>query len=158
MAEIKIEGYDKALKRLAAAGKLDAAKNAIANAAIYLEGKASIYPKVNRLTRMEVYGESFQSDAQRRLIFAKIASGEIPYERGTTRSSEDLETSWTIKETNRGLGAEIGSDTSYGLYVMGDDDQTEYMDAVGWKTTDEIVSEERSKVTKDVMKVIDKNL
>lgn len=155
---IEIEGYDEAIKRLARAGKLEVAEKAIMNAADYLMGIAKRYPPKNRPTRASVYGEAFASDAQRRLIFAKIASGEIPYRRGQSRSSEDLETSWTIKSINRGLGAEIGSDTSYGIYVMGADDQSEYMKEVGWKTTDQIIEEEEPKVSKDIMAAIDKNI
>ena len=87
------------------------------------------------------------SDKQRRFFFAALADGtiEVPYHRGESAGSEAMNRSWAIDESDEGLTQTIGNDTSYGHWVMGDD-QSLFMQAMGWRKVSDIAVEESAHV------------
>ncbi len=132
-------------------------KAALKAGAMFLKGKLSKYPKSNRLTRASVYGQSFISDKQRSWFFAALAAGDlvVPYVRGSDKKSETLSKGWAIAEENDGLRLRIGNDTTYGAWVMGPGTQSRYMAAVGWQTTDQIVTENQNQLVQTMERTLD---
>nr|ASV43911.1 hypothetical protein [Hot spring virus BHS1] len=159
-AEIKLEGQEKLLARLESLGRLDMVKAGIQAAAVYLKGKLSQYPPSRRLTRAEVYGQTFQTDRQRRGFFAKLRSGEIevPYRRGESPKSQRFKAGWTIAAQNSGMTVVIGNDTEYGPLLMEKEMQSLYAKRVGWRTIDAVVDDERPEVLRIVKDSIDSAL
>lgn len=153
---IEIRGLDELLLKLDRLGKLEAVPPILRAAAEYLLGKLAKPPEQAHVNRMAVYGETFQSDRQRRFFFAALRDGEIevPYHRGEAATSERLESSWTISEEDGGLTQVLGNDTSYGPFVMGNEEQSLFMQYVDWRTTDEIANEAEDTIVENVTEAI----
>lgn len=79
-------------------------------------------------------------------------------------SSENLGKSWGLEAENSGLRQIIGNDTSYGPWVQGvakvdgAGPQSSAMNAIDWKTTDDVMNEEEEKVLTEIKKAVDKQL
>lgn len=158
--DIRLDGKELALAKLAALGRLDEVKAGLMAAGIYLQKRLATYPPTKRLTRESVYGQTFQTDRQRRGYFAKLRDGEIqvPYHRGESPGSQRLKASWTQRTTNGGMTVILGNDTTYGPLLMEGRTQSLFMQRLGWKTTDEIVDAERDEVLRIIGDVIDDSL
>lgn len=133
---------DDAVKRMLA--KLehgDAAKAGLASMSRFLLGKVRRYSDTNfpRPLRSQVYGQAFQSDKQRRYFFAALRDGRItvPYKR--TRNLRNL---WGQATEDGGWTQIIGNSASYAPYVVGIQSQSKYMQALGWKSTADVVEAE----------------
>jgi hypothetical protein len=124
--------------------------------AIYLKGKLARYPAQKRMTREWVYGSSFMSVAQQHFFFWALKAGEIsvPYHRGESGASERFGASWTVEEADDGLTQVIGNDTSYGPFLMGED-QSDFMQAIGWQKAELIADEEEDTIVNGVMEAIE---
>lgn len=157
-SRIEIKGLEKLTKGLAALGRLDVVKDAIGAGAEHLQGKIKPYPPRKHVRIEEVGG--WKSEKQRRWFFAALARGEIdvPYRRGQSSTSEDLGDKWTIKQQDKGLGAVIGNNVSYGIYVQDADNQSKMHELIGWKTTDEVVDQERETVIDGIINAVDQQL
>lgn len=156
-ADIKLEGKDYVLAKLALLGRLDPVKAGIRAAGIYLKGKLAQYPQVNRLTRAEVYGETFKTARQRRAFFAKLKSGaiEVPYHRGESPGSQRFKARWAVTGENNGMTAVVGNNATYGPLLMDTELQSVYARRVGWRTTDAVIEEERAEVLRIISEAID---
>lgn len=156
-AEIKLEGQEKLLALLAVLGRLDPVKAGIRAAGLYVKGKLAQYPQAKRLTRAEVYGETFRTAKQRRAFFAKLKSGEIevPYHRGESPSSQRFKARWALAAENGGVTAVVGNNATYGRLLMDPQLQSVYANRVGWRTTDAVVDEERAEVLRIISDAID---
>ena len=161
MAElIRVEGLPELLKRITDLQQLRPVKLAVRTAALHVKGKVAVYPQQRRMTRASVYGSTFVSDKQRRYFFAALKRGEIevPYRRGESPKSETLGRRWTVNITNNGMRAVIGNNASYGPLVMDQDRQSVFMKAVGWRTVQEIVEDERATVMEVIRRGITETL
>lgn len=109
-------------------------------AALYVMGEVAKYPESKYVSRASVYGTAFVSDKQRRWFFWAVTNGKltIPYRRGQSQGSERFKSSWAIEERSKGLVQAIGSDTSYGPYLMDPEKQSKYMAARGWLTLKQV--------------------
>ena len=148
---VRIEGVDNLVSKLRILGKLQVVRAYMQAGAQYIKGKLETLPSQKRITRTEVYGQPFQSDRQRRFFFAALNEGtiEVPYHRGESPSSEAMNRSWTTVESDEGLTQTIGNDTTYGHWVMGDD-QSLFMQAMGWKKASDIADEESDHIIEKV--------
>lgn len=90
------------------------------------------------VTRKQAYGETFQSEAQRRKVMAMISSGEITpgqrYQSPTEQSS-----GYEIQSTNQGYGATIknSSEGAYWTRVA----QPAQLAMVGWRSYIRVVED-----------------
>lgn len=119
------------LLRLASPETISRANRKIAE---YIRNQAQKYPQQRSITRKQAYGQSFQSDKQRRWFFAALRAGQIriPYQRTGT-----LLRGWKIMP----FGSQdflVINETDYAGYVMGTP-QARMMRLIGWKTLEGIV-------------------
>lgn len=94
------------------------------------------YPAYAYVTRRAAYGQSFFSDAQRRLVMAKIRSGEITP--GFPKRTGRLQRSWTMVQS--GVRTRIISSEPYAVYVVGDPGQSRHEEKVGWRKVGLIIA------------------
>jgi hypothetical protein len=150
MSGIKIIGIDSVIEKLGFIP--DSIKAALLAAGEQLKGKLAEYPPQVKLSRDSVYGQSFQSDRQRRWFFASLRDGslDVPYRRGSSANSETLGKKWTTEASNDGMKVTIGNNVSYAGFVQGGEgdnvSQSKFHKAIGWKTTDDVVSEEEGMI------------
>lgn len=132
----------RAISGLTALAQMRGLRRGLAGAAVHLQGKAATYPGERHAP------QPFVSDAQRRGFFARLRSGEIqvPYVRGFAPTSEQLGQRWTVEERDGGLTQVIGNNASYARLVQGAGRQTYYHRVTGWKTDEQIMSEEAPRV------------
>lgn len=128
--------------------QLNALKQAVGEASLYLRGKVSEYPRVRRRPMV------FRTARQRRAFFAKLRSGEIevPYRRGSSPNSQTLGRRWNVDRSPDGLSARVGNNVSYARYVVGEK-QAEYHRG-NWKKTSDVVREE----TPRIQAIFDRNI
>lgn len=94
------------------------------------------YPPYKYVTRKKAYGQTFQSDKQRRYVMAKIKSGEITP--GTSQRTGKQADSWGYKVY--GTRANVYN-TAYGSrYTVGNRTQARQPELVGWRKVKEIIS------------------
>jgi hypothetical protein len=149
---IRIEGLQELIKLVTDLEQLKPIKASLKAAGLYLKGRVAVYPAQTRPTRESVYGSSFKTEKQRRFFFAALKKGEIdvPYRRGASSGSETFGRRWTVGTTNNGLRVMVGNNASYGPLLMDEEKQSLYARAVGWRTVQAIMKEERDKVTEIV--------
>ena len=152
-SNIQIEGLDAAIRKCEKIGKLDVIKAGLKAGGLHVKGKLAQYPPRKYLP------QPFKTDKSRRFFFAALKDGriQVPYRRGQSPGSEDLGQKWTVKERKGGLQVVVGNNVSYGPLVQGPE-QSGYMKAIGWKTTDQIAKEETAAVNKILAAAIEKAL
>jgi hypothetical protein len=134
MAEtLRLEGVEELLKKLTSLEDMRRVKAAIALSADMLRGRLAEYPVRSSRPNMMLK----LNDKMRRGFFAKLKSGEIevPYRRGQSPGSEKLGQSWTVRKSNYGFKATIGTGVSYARLVQDSAKQTSYHRGTGWITT-----------------------
>ena len=143
--DIKLGKVDSMIQRWK---QLEALKQAVGEASLYVRGKVSEYPRVQRRRMI------FRTARQRRAFFAKLKSGEIevPYRRGSSPNSETMGRRWNVDRSPDGLSARVGNNVSYARYVVGEK-QAEYHRG-NWKKTSDVVREE----TPHIQAIFDKNI
>jgi hypothetical protein len=109
----------------------------------YMINVLRMYPPKNYVTRKAAYGQTFQSDKQRRWFFWALNSGAInvPYQR-----SQTLSQGW--HKVRSGLTGHIVNYTPYAVYVMGENKQSKHEAMVGWQKVSAIVKERMDKINK----------
>lgn len=149
---IELEGIDALLAKIDTLAKLRFVANAVKLAALHIKGQIAQYPPASRRP------QPFKTDKARRYFFWALGKGEIdvPYRRGVSPKSETLGRRWTISTRDAGLTAVIGNNTSYGQLVQGPGRQAQYHKITGWKTTEQVVAEEREFVTRMLREEISK--
>ncbi|MCK4828030.1 hypothetical protein KA005_70525 [bacterium] len=145
---IEIQGLDELVKKLDNLAKLKEVKAGIRGAALHVRGSLSRYPPRKSIPISAVGG--FASDKQRRWFFWALNKGKIqvPY-----RRTKALEHRWTIKTQDQGFTAIVGNNSPYARFVMGDK-QTRMMQMIGWKTTEQVASEETRRVQEYVFDAV----
>lgn|SRR5574341_94816 len=132
---------------LAALRAQEGVKIGLRTAAIYLKGKASIYPAQRHISRREAYGTAFFSDIQRRAFFAMLSSGDIsvPYRR---RGAGGLAGKWSVREERGGFVQMIANNAGYARLVVDEKRQSRMMAKIGWRTIQEVVRAEDPAIQK----------
>jgi hypothetical protein len=150
---IKIEGMDALLKQLTEWEQLKPIRAVLKSAGMYLVGKLKVYPPEKRQTRASVYGETFKSDKQRRYFFYALGKGliTVPYSRGADSRSERFKAAWALNTRNSGMSIVIGNDTTYGPYLMDNEQQSKFMAAKGWPTIAQVEQTEGPVVSQYVI-------
>ncbi len=140
---------DELIKQIGDIQQLKGLKAILLAAGMTLKGKLSVYPEQKKLTRTEVYGKPFKTDLQRRYFFWALKAGEItvPYSRGADSKSERFKASWTVQAQNNGLRVVVGNDTTYGPLLMDPDQQSKFMAAIGWPTTQKVMDENAEQIS-----------
>lgn len=87
------------------------------------------YPPKKSVSRKQAYGQTFQSDKQRRWFFANLADGtlHIPYNRTQT-----MRNGW--KKVGEGENIIVANEVPYAGFLMGDTGQARQPAMVGWQT------------------------
>jgi len=101
------------------------------------------YPPRKSVTRKQAYGQTFQSQKQRRWFFAALRSGEIqvPYIR-----TQGLRNGW--KSIGKGAEQIIVNEREGAKFVMGNDTQSRHESLVGWLTIDGVIEEHKTGILK----------
>lgn len=109
-------------------------------AALYLIGDTNRglkhYPPYKYVSRMAAYGFTFFSDAQRRLVMAKIRSGEITP--GISRRTGETARAWTVLYS--GVKTRILNPTRGAYYTADDIGQSRHEAMVGWRRVSSIIA------------------
>ena len=120
----------------------------------YMLNVEKAYTPYQAITRKSVYGQSFQSDKQRRWFFAALASGEInvPYQR-----TQALRNAWQIlgKGTYNVL---LVNTAQHAQYVKEEGSQNRLLQRMGWKTIMQDIEEHSSKIYKTAVGAMTKTL
>lgn len=95
------------------------------------------YVAYRYVSRKTAYGQTFQSDKQRRYVMAKIRSGEI--RPGQPNRTGDLADGWTSSPQGGGFGTKVYNQVPYAKYVMGDGTQARQPNKVGWRMVAEVI-------------------
>jgi len=98
-------------------------------------------PPKNYISRKQAYGQSFQSDKQRRWFFANLKEGNInvPY-----RRTQALSKGW--HKVRSGLFGYIVNNTPGAVFVLGERKQSRHEALVGWKKVSQQVSDRAEKI------------
>lgn len=93
------------------------------------------YPPYKYVTRKRAYGQTFQSDKQRRYVMAKIKSGEITP--GKSQRTGKQADSWGYQM--RGTSARVYNTATGAKYTMGNRTQARQPELVGWRKIQDVV-------------------
>lgn len=101
-------------------------------------------PPKHFVTRAAAYpsapaGPGFFSDAQRRLVMAKWANGEVPYSR-----TQGISQGW--KKLGEGRNAILVNEVPGVVYVKDDKKQANQLRMVGWKTIGQDIKERMPRI------------
>ena len=122
---------------------VEVADEAINDVQDYMLNVLRMYPPKNYITRKQAYGQTFQSDKQRRWFFWALNSGtiEIPY-----RRTQTLSKGW--HKVRNGLFGYLVNYTPYAVYVLGERKQSRHEELVGWKKVSQEISDRAEKINK----------
>jgi len=81
-------------------------------------------------------------------FFYHLNHGDIsvPYIRGAATQSQKLGQSWTVRSTNSGWGATIGTGVGYARLVQDAEKQTQYHKLTGWVTVQDVIEQHGDEV------------
>ena len=146
---IEIEGLDELVKKLDDLKQLRKVHAGIKAAALHLKGKLDPYPPSTAANQPGNAGGWYV-----RGFGWRFASGR------SDPVSEDLAASWTIKYNQAKFEAVIGSNVSYGPFVMGPKQgskgkrQAKHMAKIGWKSIDTVREQETKRVQEYVFDAV----
>ena len=112
----------------------------------YLVNSFKIYPPFKHVTRKEAYpetGDGFFSDKQRKWFFANLREGNIPEPSARNRTNK-FSKEW--KQVGKGLDSFIANETSYGPYLMGNDERARLSQLAGWATMNEEIESRYNRI------------
>jgi hypothetical protein len=140
---VRLEGDDRLIARINSAAKLRNFRRGVKRATLYLRGEAREYPPSP--SGRPQFPTGFNSEKQRKYFFWALRKGEIdvPYRRGQSPNSENLQQRWSVSFRSAGLVGVVGNNASYARLVQGPERQAQYHKRTGWKTTTRILEEER---------------
>jgi hypothetical protein len=109
-------------------------QNALKAGALYLKGKASVYPPVRR-KRVAQYW----TDKQRRFFFYALKANliQVPYRRGSSPGSQRLAQRWAI--AIRGNSAVLGNNATYAKLVLGRKAEQSLYHRGNWDSVEDVV-------------------
>jgi hypothetical protein len=101
-------------------------------------------------------GNSAKAQRMRAGFFARLHAGEIevPYRRGSSPGSKDLQNSWNVRTDNQGFRAIVGTGVSYARLVQDKAKQATYHKITGWPTTEDIVKEHKNEIIEKIQQAL----
>jgi len=150
---MRIEGLPELQEIMRKVGSLEPIKIGLKTGAGELKREVAKEPPVSRRPVAQ-----FWTDKQRRGFFWNLKQGniQVPYFRGDGGGkSERMRASWTVQSRHGGLTWVVGNDASYGPLVKDKDMQARYHKETGWKTTEQDVDENATKITNIVKQAVD---
>lgn len=140
MSTIRIEGAEELIKKLTSLEQMNKVRGAIFEAASLLKDKIVDYPTVSRRPNWMLSGDSDRARRMRAGFFYHLNKGDIqvPYIRGKSKGSENLDKKWAISMGLNGWSATIGNSASYAQLVQDSAKQTSYHRHTGWVTTKQV--------------------
>lgn len=145
---IQIVGLDKALEKVKTLGEMKTFIGAMKTGAGHIKSTVDVYPPAgvwNSPSARNWYERGYGP-------YWTLASGEIH----SKKTSKRLNRSWTITQENGGLTQIVGSNVSYGPFVMDESKQTWFHKAHGWKTVQTIVKEQTARIVKFITDELNK--
>ena len=141
---IKIEGLDAIVKKIDSLGRAGVMKTPMRQSVSYIHRTIKKYPAGSKAHRPQ----PFKSDKSRRWFFWALREGkiEVPYRRGQSPGSEDLQQSWTTTVSADGRRGEVGTNTRYARLVQDASRQTGYHKTTGWRTIQDVAKKEAPKI------------
>lgn len=161
---IRIDGMEELLAKIRNLEQLKRVGAAIKAGALHVKGLVARYPpQVPHPPRGSVFTFAWQTKKQKRFFFAALRRGEIevPYRRGLSPSSKALGRQWSIEQSGDGLTAVVGVSTDvvpYARYVQDRDLQSRYMQALGWRTVQDVAEEANGEVQRMVKDEIEREI
>ena len=131
---VDVQGIQNLQEKLSKLGGL-AAPQIAEDVAEYLKNVVQTeQPTPNMVSRKAAYGQTFQSDKQRRWFFAALADGslQVPYKR-----TQGMRNAWRVIGKG-GLNPMLVNETEAAYWTMGEV-QARQPAMVGWKKLDDIV-------------------
>ncbi len=147
---MRIEGLDELIAKIDNLRQLRRVKSSIQVAALYLRGIAATYPPA---TAANAPGSSPGDHWYQRGWGSKwvVRDGSVH----GRQASENLGKSWTIRTTNGGFRAIVGTDTSYAPWLQDRErPQVIWARSRGWRTVQQIEEDELSNVTEYLVNAI----
>ena len=146
--KIRIEGMEDLLKKLKSLESMKRVKAQVHQSAIYLQGFIKQYPDVRRGKNPLLYGRRARAKKMRAGFFYHLNHGNItvPYIRGAAAQSQKLGQSWTVRSTNSGWGAVIGTSVPYARLVQDEKKQSRYHEQTGWVTVQDVMEQHGDEV------------
>ena len=124
--EIKIEGLDRAMRKLTALENREYVKGTMQACVLLAKNHIAVYPpatEANSPSRKRWYERGFGTRYRRK-------DGTI----GGRRTSETLGRKWATEVTDKGLVGKIGNNASYARFVHDADKQARFHAARRWRT------------------------
>jgi hypothetical protein len=131
-------------------------KAGVKAATLHVKGKIAKYPPSTAANQPKVYHAGQWNTWYERGWGTKWATASGSWK--GKKSSEMLGKKWTIEMRNDGLTGVVGNNVSYGPYVQDTERQAAPLKRIGWKTTGQVVDEERETVLKFIQDEIENAL
>jgi len=151
---IRIEGLDALIDKIRNLAQFQNLARAMRIGAELVLGDLKKYPPVSRRKR------NFINPKQRAAFFAKLKAGEIevPYRRGQSPGSQNLQQRWTRRASDRGLTQTLGNNASYAQLVQGPQRQAQYHRVTGWQTTAQVLDKRRADIVRLAQQAVREDL
>ena len=139
MTGIGVKGLTEKLAQLERLGKPDAFSGALLAIGEHLKGKMAEYPPENEGNQPRYPGRWYERGFGTRWQTADgLVSGE--------QTSETLGRKWTVTQRDSGKTVVVGNNVSYGREVHDPEEQLPVHKYHGWRTTQQVVDQERSRI------------
>ena len=134
-----------------------AARNGLIAFADYVYGDTSHglrkYPSYRHITRASAYGQTFQSDKQRKWFWANGGPDMI----GNNRTNETFN-AWTFRVENNGYRIVLGNASTGAYYTMHDSGQAAQPRLVGWNKAMDVVKSQVGRALQMAIKAINNSM
>lgn len=139
---VEVTGLEAVLLKLAGLDKPENFRRPMNQAVQHIHRRIMKYPSRSKRP------QPFKTDKSRRYFFWALKAGkiEVPYRRGQSPGSEQLQQSWTTSVSVDGRQGKVGNDTTYGPLVQDRSQQTAYHAGTGWTTSQDVVESEQDEV------------
>lgn len=146
---VEIEGMERVVEKIKTLQDLAPAKAGLKAAGTHIKGVVNRYPPssdANVPYQRRWYERGWGTKWMRR-------DGSV----GGRKTSETLGRKWTIRTADRGLTVIVGNNVSYGPAVQDAEHQADFHAARGWKTIQDVASEESDRVVNFIIDFIEKS-
>lgn len=158
MTTVKTYGFPELQRKLKNLASLKGAKAGLRAGAVHVRGKLATYPPAtiaNSPGRQYAYNDHgvvrYREQWYERNYgtrYRRKRKGGL----GGKRTSESLGKKWTMKTEDDGLTQAIGNNASYARKVHDPKEQASFHARRGWKTTEQVIEQERKVVVDFIRK------
>ena len=152
MIGIEVDGIDEVRQKLKLLSGTQPMREMNEEVATFLMSELQKYPPRKHVSRKAAFGQTFQSDRQRRWFFASLADGslKIPYGRsGAYRQNWEK---MPFGSTNY----IVTNDHPAAQYIQGDGTQSRQLKMVGWKSISEVIRRRSDRIRQIANQVYDR--